>query len=201
MDQKRIVVFGILFCLLVVLVILFFRNYSREDIKKSAEIPRPEVKSPPQELRSQKKVLLFFLREDDDLLYPEEREIFVNSSVVREAEQVISGLIQGSRNGLVSPIPPETKMWQIFLTKEGTAYVDFSKEMMEGHPSGSAAEISTIYSIVDSLAYNFKSIKKVFILIDGEERETFAGHISLDKPFLPDYSIIAKSPQNPQGEF
>lgn len=185
--------FGLLFLLLVVLVIIFFKTGSQERIKKSSKIPQPKLRTEAPEPRAKKKVTIFFLREEDDLLWPEEREIFADASLVREAEQVISELIRGSQSGLVSPLPPETKLWQLFLTKDGTAYVDFSKEMMEKHPSGSSAEILTVYSIVDSLAFNFKTIKKVFILIDGEEKETFAGHISLERPFLPDYSLVGQN--------
>jgi len=56
---------------------------------------------------------------------------------------------------------------------------------------GTSAEIETIYAVVDSLAYNLKSIKKVCLLVDGEERETLAGHIAIDRPILPDFSLIA----------
>jgi hypothetical protein len=72
------------------------------------------------------------------------------------------------------------------------AYVDFSKEIQDKSLSGSEAEMAAVYSIVNSLTYNFKSIKKVLILVDGEEAETLAGHINLSKPFAPDYSLIAQ---------
>jgi spore germination protein GerM len=78
------------------------------------------------------------------------------------------------------------------VTRSGVAYVDFSKDIVEKHLSGSSAEISTIYSVVNSLAYNFDSIKRVFILIEGREKETLGGHISLSKAFLPLYDLIAK---------
>ncbi len=71
------------------------------------------------------------------------------------------------------------------------AYVDFSEEIVEKHLSGSSAEISTIFSVVNSLAYNFDAIEKVFILIEGQERETLGGHINLSRPFLPLYDLIA----------
>jgi hypothetical protein len=36
-----------------------------------------------------------------------------------------------------------------------------------------------------------KSVKKVFILIDGGERKTLGGHIDLTQAFLPQYDIVA----------
>jgi spore germination protein GerM len=192
MDRKKAVLFLVLFFLLVVLAVIFFKNSGSERIKKSGEIPPPAVSKETRVQKTMKKVTLFFLREEDGQLVPEEREINSDPSAVREAEEVVAELIKGSKAGLVSSLPPETQLAQLFITKEGVAYVDFSKELIEKHPSGSAAEISTVYSIVNSLAYNFKAIKKVFILIEGEERETLGGHISLDHPFLPDYSLVVK---------
>jgi spore germination protein GerM len=192
MDRKKAVLFLILFFLLVVLAVVFFKNSGSERIKKSGEIPQPLVSAETPVQKTMKKVTLFFLREEDNQLVPEEREINSDPSAVREAEEVVAELIKGSKAGLVSSLPPETRLAQLFITKEGVAYVDFSKDLIEKHPSGSAAEISTVYSIVNSLTYNFKPIKKVFILIEGEERETLGGHISLDHPFLPDYSLVVK---------
>lgn len=192
MDRKKAVLFLILFFLLVVLAVVFFKNSGSERIKKSGNIPQPAVSTETHVQKTMKKVTLFFLREEDNQLVPEEREINSDPSAVREAEEVVAELIKGSKAGLVSSLPPETWLAQLFITKEGVAYVDFSKDLIEKHPSGSAAEISTVYSIVNSLTYNFKPIKKVFILIEGEERETLGGHISLDHPFLPDYSLVVK---------
>ena len=192
MDKRKVILISVLGFLLVVLAFLFFKNSGRERIKKAEEIPQPAVSTQAPVEKSIRKVTLFFLREEDSKLIPEERDIVSDPSTVREAEEVIAELIKGSQTGLVSSLPAETKLVQLFITKEGVAYVDFSKDLVDKHPSGSTAEISTVYSIVNSLAYNFKPIKKVFILIEGEERETLGGHISLDHPFLPDYSLIFK---------
>jgi len=176
---------------LAVLIVIFFWSSGNERLRKSDG--RPPAAGPAAPASGEtKSVSLFFLREDDGLLVAETREIAADASIVHEAEAVITELIKGSRGELLSPLPPETKLSQLFITKEGTAYVDFSRDLVDNHPAGAAAEISTVFSVVDSLAFNFKSIKKVFILIDGEERETLAGHLSLDRPFSPNYSLVAK---------
>jgi len=36
-----------------------------------------------------------------------------------------------------------------------------------------------------------KSVRKVCLLVDGEERETLAGHIAISRPIPPDFSKIA----------
>jgi hypothetical protein len=52
--------------------------------------------------------------------------------------------------------------------------------------------MATIFSIVNSLTYNFKPIRKVFILVEGGEKETLGGHISLAQPFLPKHDLVAE---------
>lgn len=183
----------VIFLLIIVAIVIiaFFRSGGGEIIrqaKKDDSQPRPAQESP---LKTEfKTVTLFFLSEDDGLLHREEREIQADSSTVREAERLIAELLKGSQKGLVSTIPPETKLRQLFITREGVAYVDFSKEIAEKHPSGSSAEVATVYSIVNSLAHNFRSVKTVFILVEGQERDTLGGHVSLNRPFLPLYSLV-----------
>jgi spore germination protein GerM len=192
MDRKRVAILGILFVILVVLVIVFFKSGLKEKIIPAAPISPPEVDPLPLQPGQTRIVILFFLSEDDTLLHPEEREIPADTSVVHQAKRTIQEIIKGSQRGFISPFPPETKLIELYVTDEGVAYVDFSKDIVEKHLSGSSAEISTIFSVVNSLAYNFNSIEKVFILIEGRERETLGGHINLSRPFLPLYDLIAQ---------
>ena len=184
----------VLLIVLAVLVAVFFRSGAREVIRKSepaaagAPAPAPDASAAKPTL----KVSVFFVRPSDGLLAPEEREIPASGSLVQETEAFIAELIKGPAGDLAAAVPPETKLGRVYITKEGTAYVDFSRELVENHPSGTSAELSTVYAVVDGLAFNFQAIKKVFILVDGEERETLAGHIGLDRPFSPDYSLIVK---------
>ena len=191
MGVKRIALLVFLLTILAILLVIFFRSGVLEKIKLPAEAPPPVLEpSPPGPVQT-RKIVLFFLSEADTLLHPEEREITASSSIVRQAKQAVEELIKGSDKGYISPFPPETKLRELFLTGDGVAYVDFSEEIVEKHLSGSSAEISTIFSVVNSLAYNFETIKKVFILIEGQERETLGGHINLSRPFLPLYDLIA----------
>ncbi|MFQ5721094.1 MAG: GerMN domain-containing protein [Candidatus Aminicenantales bacterium] len=192
MEAKKLIILGSLIVLLAVLVVIFFRSGGEEKIKPSVEISAPEAETPLKMPGETKKVVLFFPSEEDFLLHPEEREIIANDSTAKEAKETIEELLKGSKRGYISPFPPETKLRELYITKEGVAYVDFTKEIQEKHLRGSSAEIATVFSIVNSLAYNFKSIKKVFILIDGGEKETLGGHLSLAYPFFPKYDLLAE---------
>jgi len=191
METKRIVLLGLLLILLIILIVIFFRSGVEENKKEAPVAITPASDQLPGTVQEPKKILLFFGSEEDTLLHPEEREILSDSSIVHQAKQTIEELIKGPKNGSISPLPYETKLRELFITKEGIVYVDFSREIQEKHISGSSAEILTIFSVVNSLAYNFKSIKRVFLLIEGDERETLAGHIDLSQPLLPRYDLIA----------
>jgi spore germination protein GerM len=198
MKKKRSItplqwtLFGLSAIVVIVLAVVLFRGEGVEKIKAAVEASPAESEPEPEPPGTAKRVTLFFLSEEDSLLHAEEREIIAGSSPTAEAEQVVEELIRGSEKGFVNPLPPETRLRQIFITEEGVAYVDFSKDIMENHPSGSSAELGTVYSIVNTLAYNFKPIKKVFILVEGSEKETLGGHINLNQAFVPQFSLTSR---------
>ncbi|MBN1272496.1 MAG: GerMN domain-containing protein [Candidatus Aminicenantes bacterium] len=191
MNMKRYAVIALLSILLVVLAFIFFRN---ENNGNGSTVPPPvsltEYES--SEPGETQEVTLFFLSEDDDLLHPEIRKIPANADLSGKARRIVEELIRGPQSGLVSPFPRETRLRNFFLTDEGVAYVDFSKEFMNKHLSGSSAEIATVYSVVNTLAFNIDEIKKVFILANGKEQETLGGHVNLSRPFLPFYNLIVQ---------
>lgn len=192
MEKKKLVVLAALVLLLAVFMILYFNLGGNEKPKSTQFIPSSQDESESEELKNPVAILLFFPSEHDSLLHREEREIIPESSLAKQAKRIVLELLDGSRQGYLSPIPPETRLRELYVTREGVAYVDFSREIMDKHLSGSSAEMSTIYSVVNSLCYNLKPIKKVFILIDGGEKKTLGGHIDLTSPFQPIYDIVAK---------
>jgi spore germination protein GerM len=189
MDKKRWIVFGLSVVFLLVLIFVFFRGSGQEKIRLAAEISPRESLSESEQPGGTRMVTLFFLAEEDTLFHPEERQIVSSPSDVREAEEVVEELIKGSDKGNLSALPAETRLRQLFITKDGVAYVDFSKELADNLAPGSSTELAAVYSIVNTLAYNFKAIKKVFILVEGGEKETLGGHISLSRAFVPFYSL------------
>jgi len=190
MDTKKYVILGALFAALVILIVLLFTG----GIEKKKKLPLPSIPEPEtsSEVTPEPKIItLFFLSEQDSLLHGEEREILSNSSQIFEIKQTIEELLIGSDNGYISPFPPESRLREVFMTEEGIVYVDFSREIQDEHLSGATAEMSTVYSVVNSLAFNFESIKKVFILVDGNEKETLKGHVDISRPLVPKYNLIS----------
>ncbi|HEK86265.1 MAG: GerMN domain-containing protein [Candidatus Saccharicenans sp.] len=191
-KKKKIRLFLILLSVLIIVVLIFFFGSRKEKIKHVVKPSGTSSAVKPTKTVQMKKVTLFFLSEDDNLLHPEEREIQASSSVNDEAKELVEELIKGSKTGLLGPIPENTRVRQVFITSDGTAYVDLSRNLLGANYYGSSGEMAVVYSIVNSLAYNFKSVKKVSLLVEGNERETLGGHIDLSQPFVPDYSLVAR---------
>jgi len=190
--SRPALVLGGLALVLVVLVIVFFSGGTGEKVKRFVDANVPKPQEPGRSEPVAKPVTLFFLADDDDLLHKETREIASGPTAADEAERALAELIKGSEKGFVSPLPPQTKVRQIFIAPDGRATVDFSREIMDGFAYGSASELAAVYAIVDTLAFNFKPVKKVVILVEGVEKETLGGHVDLTRAFLPDYSLVAR---------
>jgi spore germination protein GerM len=176
---------------LLVLVIVFFTGGGGEKVKRFVEANVPKTADSTGQKAVTKKVTLFFIA-DDDLLHKETREITAGPTEADEAERALAELIRGSEGGLVSPLPPGTRVRQVFIGKDGLATVDFSRDVAENFSYGSTSELAAVYSVVNTLVYNFKPVKKVVLLVEGAERETLGGHVDLSRAFFPDYSLVAR---------
>lgn len=141
---------------------------------------------------NQREVTLFFQSPEADELMPEKRKIFLTESVGDQARQTVKELIDGSRSGLLPTMPAGSEVKEVYLSTDGTAYVDLSKSFVDRHPGGSTAEIGTIFSLVDTLAFNFPEIKRVKFLVEGEERITLKDHLDLSRPYVADMSIVKR---------
>jgi len=196
-NRKRLkltppLVLSFLSLVLVVLAIIFFTGGGEEKVRRFVEtnIPKPQATAEP--APAMKSVTLFFLNDADDLLHKETRDIAAGPTVAEEAERALAELVKGSSKDLVSPLPPQTKIRQVFVSKEGLATVDFSREIAEKFSYGSSSELAAVYAVVNTLTFNFKPIKRVLILVDGAERETLGGHVDLRRTFVSDYSLVAR---------
>jgi hypothetical protein len=82
----------------------------------------------------------------------------------------------------VSAVPAGTTLRAIFVTDQGTAFVDLSQEIASAHPGGSINELLTIYTIVQALTTNLPAITSVQLLVGGKEIDTLAGHVDIKRP-------------------
>jgi spore germination protein GerM len=142
-------------------------------------------------------VKMFFPAESGEpLLTAEDQTIFKSGELGNRAKQILQKLQEGPHSATMVPsLPKDTKVEDLFISEQGTAFIDFSNAIAANHPGGVQNELATIYSIVDSLTYNLPEIKQVKILIGGVEKETLAGHCLLLLPLDMDLSITNVMPR------
>lgn len=135
-------------------------------------------------------VHLYFSDKNNSFLTAEERTLFHSDNPVDFAKIIIDALIDGPMKGLMRTIPPGTTIRALYVTRDGTAYVDISNTIKDSYPGGIKTELFTIYSIVNSLILNIPEIDAVKILVGGREAVTLAGHIDLSFPFKANMLLI-----------
>jgi hypothetical protein len=64
------------------------------------------------------------------------------------------------------------------------AVVDLSTSFVAAHPSGIEPETLTLLSMIGTLHANFPEITQVRFLVDGQPRDTLAGHADLTRVYL-----------------
>lgn len=139
-------------------------------------------------------VTLYFPSFNAGRLVPETRQIALANEDVDRIRQVLLALIEGSHQGSNAPLPPTSTIRGVFLTPKGTAYLDFSKDLLQNFPSGIESETLSIYSIVSSITANVPAVKKVRILVQGQEMESLDGHADLSEAYVPDPGWLSAAP-------
>lgn len=169
-------------------------------MKNDKETEENPFKAPPQPLYAPTDppvaVKIFFPETSGDaLLTAEDQTIFKSAELANRARQILKKLQEGPHSDSMSEsLPKDTKVDDLFISEQGTAFIDFSNAIATNHPGGVLNELATIYSIVDSLTYNLPEIKQVKILVGGVEKETLAGHCLLLLPLEMDLSITNVMP-------
>lgn len=186
MPKKRGGFSFVLLGLIIILMIgagIYFIKYLPKKSQKAVKPVYSETALKIKESDEKVKVSLYFASPDDEHLVVESREIYRTSSRIDQIKQAVIALMEGPTKDLDPVIPDGTVLREVYLDKNGIAYVDFSIELVKNHPGGSSGEIMTIYGIVNTLCANFSEVKNVQILVEGKEIETIAGHLDTRYPF------------------
>jgi len=133
---------------------------------------------------------LYFADRNSSFLTSELRVMHQPDNPVEFGRAIVEALIKGPQKGLVRTIPVATQLRAIYIGPDQVAYIDLSQAVKKKHPGGTNSELLTIYSVVNTLILNVSEIKRVKILVDGDEAPTLAGHIDLQDPFKAHMLLI-----------
>jgi hypothetical protein len=127
-------------------------------------------------------------------LFPEHRELEVTDDAERQIREVLAALLAGPRGeGLERPLPEGVEVAGVYLDHDGVAYVDLAAPGNADPPAGgSAAEMQMVYSVVNSVALNVPEARRVALLWNGIQRQTFSGHLDTSRPLLPSPGLVVR---------
>ena len=143
------------------------------------------------------KAKLFWLSDSDNsLLAPVSVELPLSSDPVLRSKQVLNTLLAGPVDVELRTLPPDAVLLAFYVLPDGTAIADFSEALATSIPSGIASEQLAVDSMARTLESNVPEVKRLKILIHGQEVETLAGHVDLTGTFVV-HADASQAPPNP----
>jgi spore germination protein GerM len=110
---------------------------------------------------------------------PVQVQLPLSADPTQRARQVLQALIANPPTTGQRTLPPDTELLGFYILQDGTAVADFSDAIASEMPSGILSEEEAVDSIAQTLASNVRSLRRLKILIHGQEAETLAGHVDL----------------------
>jgi len=127
-----------------------------------------------------------------DRIAPVEVEIPLSADPVERSRQLLLALITNPPTVGQRTLPADTTLSSFYILPDGTAVADFSDAISSEMPSGILSEELAVNSIARTLESNVPGLRRLKILIHGQEAETLAGNVDLTGFF--DLSSPANSP-------
>jgi spore germination protein GerM len=106
-------------------------------------------------------------------------ELPLSGEPALRAKQVLNTLLAGPVNADLRTLPPDCVLLAFYVLPDGTGVADFSEALATSTPSGIESEQMAVDSITKTLAANVPQVRRLKILIHGQEVETLAGHLDL----------------------
>jgi hypothetical protein len=131
------------------------------------------------------KAKLFWLSDaDNSVLAPVTVDLPLSSDPVLRSKQVLNTLLAGPVDVELRTLPPDAVLLAFYILPDGTAIADFSEALATSIPSGIASEQLAVGSMARTLEANVPEVKRLKILVHGQEAETLAGHVDLTGTFV-----------------
>jgi len=150
---------------------------ARTEQQARREVVQPPITTPT-DVKA-KAILFWASKEVTTALDAVEVELPLSADPALRARQLISALISNPPSPEQRTLPADAALLQFYLLPDGTAVADFSDPLATATPSGILSEQMVVDSIVRTLEANVEPVKRLKILIHGQEVETLAGHLDL----------------------
>ena len=186
MSRRRKYVLGWLVIAVIVAAIYFptlrdsvmrLARPARTEQQARREVVQPPIATPSDV--KVKAILFWASKEVTTALDAVEVELPLSADPALRARQLISALISNPPSPEQRTLPADAALLQFYLLPDGTAVADFSDPLATATPSGILSEQMAVDSIVRTLEANVEPVKRLKILIHGQEVEMLAGHLDL----------------------
>jgi hypothetical protein len=129
---------------------------------------------------------------------PVEIDLPLSADPVQRSRQLIQALIANPPTPDQRTVPADTELLGFYILPDGTAIADFSDAIASEMPSGILSEEIAVNSLTQTLAANVPVLRRLKILIHGQEVDTLAGHVDLTGFF--DLTPAASAPPSGAAE-
>lgn len=177
----------------VVIAAIYFPTL-RKRVNTTAKIAQPTEEQARRELAQSiqqsssdpvvKAKMFWASSEDESALAPLSVELALSNDPVLRSKQVLNTLLAGPVDSDLRTLPPDAALIAFYLLPDGTAVADFSEALATSTPSGILSEQLAVDSIARTLEANIPQVKRLKILIHGQEVDTLAGHVDLTQIFV-----------------
>jgi hypothetical protein len=204
MPRAMKVVIGLLI-VAVLIGLISFRSLHRRvqrlaELQTADEKARHEVLAPPISTPSDVTVSAkIFWAAGSDRIAPVQVQLPLSADPVERSRQLLNELTVNPPTPGQRTIPADTTLLGFYILPDGTAIADFSDALSSEMPSGMLSEEMAVNSIARTLESNVPVLRRLKILIHGQEVDTLAGNVDLtgffdlNPPAAPPASPAAKS--------
>lgn len=157
--------------------VLRLQHSTASEERARREITQPPISTPSD--APQMAQLFWISPNTPTKLVASEVELPLSADRVQRAKQVIDALITRAPSEAERTLPADTELIEFYLLPDGTAVADFSEALSRQMPSGILSEQLAVDSIVRTLGANVRGVRRLKILIRGQQVDTLAGHLDL----------------------
>lgn len=166
--------------LAVILIIGTYMNFLRHREQALKPQAAADVPAAPPVTGRQERIRLLVAYDDDQALRWRETVAFMPADRgLRAREALRTVLAQYSQTPSPHPLGRGADIKDVYLVSDDTLVVDTTSEFADAHPSGILLEELTLTSLIETLTANVPGVNRVKFLVNGQERETLAGHADL----------------------
>jgi len=158
------------------------RVHELKETGNSEEEARREVVEPPVTTPTDtpsKATIFWATSANSDQVEPSQVDLALAEDPTARAKQVLQTLITNAPSAAKRTVPADTAILAFYILPDETGVADFSVALSTETPSGILSEELAVDSITKTLAANVQSLRRLKILIHGQQVDTLAGHVDL----------------------